>query len=121
MKIIDFGLSKKSELFYSNSGTREFAAPEYYVEGFEQSKNRSIDIWALGCTLFCLLTARKPFLTKNKNNGEMEFDVKKLKNGDLELDRYVNDEDCKKIIRMCVRKDPSRRVDAKNLLKVIFF
>lgn len=120
LKITDFGLSKKAEVFYSNSGTREFAAPEYYTDGYELGKNKSIDIWALGCTFFSILTGRRPFVLKSKG-GNFEFKIEKLKEADLDLEEHIYDEDCKNIIKLCVQKDPSKRIDAKNLLKVNFF
>ncbi|MGH7194502.1 MAG: protein kinase domain-containing protein, partial [Candidatus Saccharimonadales bacterium] len=65
VKIGDFGLSKSlvsdAELTKSGSflGTPQFAAPEQVKGGVVDQRT---DVYAVGATLFCLLTGRGPFV-----------------------------------------------------------
>lgn len=121
-KIIDFGLSKKTEIFYSTSGTKEFAAPEYFNCHFDSLKDNTIDVWALGCILFFMLTGRKAFYDYNNTKGaELVLDIESLKRGDIKVDKYVSDLDFRQLILLCVKVDPAERIDAESLLKVNFF
>jgi hypothetical protein len=68
VKILDFGLAKlRSERRRSDGLTRENAlmgTPEYIApEQAQDTRSADIraDIYALGCTLFCLLAGRPPF------------------------------------------------------------
>jgi serine/threonine-protein kinase len=116
LKIIDFGLSKKAEIFYSISCTREFAAPEYFVSYYDALKNKTTDVWALGCIFYCMLTCSKPFYQWDDEEGWV-LDIPRLKKAKIRLDK-VKDSDCRKLIRLCVQKDPLKRIDASSLLKV---
>ncbi|MHB2149968.1 serine/threonine-protein kinase [Calditrichota bacterium LG25] len=62
VRLSDFGLAKRVNpltLFASAKGTRCFKAPEVFKDHLQDSC--AGDVWALGCTLYLLLTDRLPF------------------------------------------------------------
>ena len=60
VKIIDFGFSEyynpKSEMF---KGSINYMSPQ--ILGKENYDGKKADIFALGVTLFCLITGNQPF------------------------------------------------------------
>ena len=101
-------------MYYSTCGTREFAAPEYFVEGFEVGKTNKADIWSLGCILYYMITGKKAFYD---SSGNLDFD--KLKSAHLDdFEERIEDADCRALIRSCITKSPIERIDATSLLKV---
>ncbi|KAK0111120.1 hypothetical protein ONS95_001496 [Cadophora gregata] len=68
VKLADFGLSKRlteSTAFNTKGGTQSYMAPEILnylnlAEGSEQYTN-SVDIWAVGCIVYRLITGGVPF------------------------------------------------------------
>ena len=71
LKIIDFGLAKKSGATNGSSmilGTLEFIAPEVFEADEEEDPyDAPCDIWAAGLICFQLLAGRNPM---KKNNSE---------------------------------------------------
>ena len=70
IKLGDFGISRRI-LTAQNSrltriGTPDYMAPELLLENDDEDDDSpytlAIDIWSLGCVLFCLLTHQLPFL-----------------------------------------------------------
>ncbi|KAH9208047.1 kinase-like domain-containing protein [Leptodontidium sp. 2 PMI_412] len=68
VKLADFGLSKKltdTTAFYTKSGTQSYMAPEIlnYLSGQDSNDQytNSVDIWALGCIVYRLITGTIPF------------------------------------------------------------
>jgi len=62
VRVCDFGLAKRINpltLMASARGTKHFKAPEVFRD--PQSDSRAGDVWALGTTLYMLLTDRFPF------------------------------------------------------------
>ena len=66
IKIIDFGIST---LLHdkTRAGSLNYISPEV-LSGKDSSSLPSVDIWAIGCILYEMLTGRKMF--KGKNNDE---------------------------------------------------
>ncbi|KAL0213534.1 hypothetical protein RCL1_007160 [Eukaryota sp. TZLM3-RCL] len=61
VRVIDFGLSnivKKYEMLTTSCGSPNYASPEL-ISG--QSYSYSVDCWALGVLLYCLVSGRLPF------------------------------------------------------------
>jgi calcium-dependent protein kinase len=84
IKLIDFGISKKTFLrgyrrdMLTIIGTHLYMAPEVYLGGGYDEK---IDLWALGATIYKLITGKTPFESEyhsdtinNILRGEPEFD-----------------------------------------------
>lgn len=71
LKVSDFGLAKRANpltLLVSARGTPSFKAPEVYRESNIDS--RAGDVWALGCTMYLLLTDKLPFPLIEKDGIE---------------------------------------------------
>ncbi|EGR34275.1 protein kinase domain protein [Ichthyophthirius multifiliis] len=81
IKVVDFGISGKQSLInidYTEAGTVRYLAPE--VIKSHAPAHPSIDVWALGCILFWILTGNSPFNQKQKEaiqenivKGKWEF------------------------------------------------
>lgn len=70
-RVSDFGLAKRVNpltLLASARGTRRFKAPEIFKDS--QSDSCAGDVWALGCTLYLLLSDRLPYA--NVSDQELE-------------------------------------------------
>lgn len=84
-KIIDFGLSKtigKSEFAMENYGSLMFKSPEFFLKKYY---NFSIDLWALGITVFYLYSKGKyPSL-----EGRKEALIEQIKTANFNLDYQV--------------------------------
>ena len=98
-------------------GTRDYQAPEVF--GFMDSEEEllytsAVDLWALGCVMYRLLTFEKPFPKSSSLRlycyGEKDFPVEPL---------YAKDvsEDAVEIIRQLMRVHPPDRLDAETALK----
>lgn len=62
VRVSDFGLAKRVNpltLLASARGTRAFKAPECFLR--PEADSTAGDVWALGCTLYLLLTDRLPY------------------------------------------------------------
>ncbi len=86
VKIIDFGIAKRTfsrgvrRDMLTIIGTHLYFAPEIYTGG---GYNEKVDIWALGVTIYKLITGKTPFESlyhsdtiSNIIKGEVSFDEK---------------------------------------------
>ena len=98
-------------------GTRDYQAPE--VLGFMDSEEEllytsAVDLWALGCVMYWLLTLEKPFpkpsLLRLYYYSMKEFPVEPL---------YTNDvsENAVEFTQQLMRANPPERLDAETALK----
>lgn len=98
-------------------GTRDYQAPE--VLGFMDSEEEllytsAVDLWALGCVMYWLLTLEKPFpkpsLLRLYCYSMKEFPVEPL---------YAKDvsENAVEFIQQLMRANPPERLDAETALK----
>jgi MAP/microtubule affinity-regulating kinase len=63
IKIVDFGISgrcKGSNIERTDAGTIRYMAPEV-LQGLDNKANPAIDLWALGCMLYCMKFYKFPF------------------------------------------------------------
>lgn len=106
IKICDFGLShfvNKCELVDGKKGLRgtlNYLAPEIIL-GFDYDPYKS-DVWALGVTLFCMITKHFPF---NSVNATML--LTDIHNGKGKLDPTSGQ--LARIVNMCFEPEPTHR------------
>jgi eukaryotic-like serine/threonine-protein kinase len=84
-RISDFGLAKRVNpltLLASARGTRRFKAPEIFKNS--QSDSCAGDVWALGCTLYLLLSDRLPYA---------DVSADELETGDFALQQLARPSD----------------------------
>ena len=121
MKIGDFGIAKRimedETALRTEVGTRDYQAPEVF--GFTDSEEEllytnAVDLWALGCVMYRLLTLEKPFRKPSSLRlycyGQKDFPVEPL---------YAKDvtEAAVEFTRQLMRAHPAERLDAETALK----
>lgn len=112
-KIADFGLALTLEQSWNGNhglrGTKRYMAPEsvlYHEYGPE------VDIWAIGCTVYELLTG-KPLWESNEKADVLDRIVSEEPNlEDVNLSREAKD-----FLRSCLAKNPRSRWNADMLLE----
>ncbi|BFZ56117.1 hypothetical protein PYCC9005_003159 [Savitreella phatthalungensis] len=128
VKISDFGVSHVSDVLQDDgrnafdlaktAGTPAFFAPElcWTGEGERPPITKAIDIWALGVTLFCLLTGRVPFEAAN----EFElFERIAHEQVAIPLDDLI-DAEAADLLRKMLVKDPLKRLTIAQVKKHAF-
>lgn len=98
-------------------GTRDYQAPE--VLGFMDSEEEllhtsAVDLWALGCVMYTLLTLEKPF----PKPSSLRLYCYSMKNFPVEP-LYAKDvsETAVELIRQLMKAHPPERLDAETALK----
>ena len=114
IKLGDFGVSKNLESLKMATtfiGSMNYLAPEI-VEG----KNYSFeaDIWSLGVTFYELMTFKKPF------QGNFPAVYLKIINDEVEPITDFYSKEFRSLIYNMLNKDPSKRLKAKEILKLGF-
>jgi serine/threonine protein kinase len=113
-KICDFGLAGMFSAHRMNSycGTTGWAAPEMMRN---VPYDASVDIWSLGCILYALLTATRPFDTDDEvelyemvTTGAVDYDREEF--GDVS-------ESAKDLIRKMLTVDPQKRITIDQALQ----
>lgn len=113
--ITDFGISAKKEKginsYYedASSGTLVYMAPERFTENAEPLPES--DIWALGATLFEIVTGDVPF--GDEGGLAQEQGAKKP-----EIKQRVPKE-VKTLIYACLEKEPSKRPTAQQIVDIV--
>ena len=97
----------------ATKGTYLFMAPEMFKTGADKVvKGPAVDIWAMGVTLFNLLTKDHPF----KGKGMFEL-AANIKEAEPELDLLGEGrEQLKSLLRRILEKDPEKRIDIYQLI-----
>ena len=109
--ITDFGISAKfgggrhGHDDGESSGTLAYMAPERFVTGYQPMAES--DIWAVGATLYEIITGQVPF-------GEAGGINQTHDNLRLAFPQGLNP-DIKKIIEACLNRDPKKRPTAQQL------
>lgn len=115
--ISDFGLAKRANpltLMVSAKGTRIMKAPETFKD--YQSDSCAGDVWALGCTLYLLLTDRFPFSEPGTLELIDEYSFERPLIPPSQLNLTV-DAALDQIVLRCLALDPKARYPtAKELL-----
>lgn len=109
--ITDFGISIKSgvederNLDNESSGTTIYMPPERFTEGY--IPDTSSDIWALGATIYELLTGDVPFGNKG---GAVQLDGGRIPAIKKTIPKKIT-----KIIYACLEADPKKRPSAEYI------
>ncbi|XP_009625482.1 mitogen-activated protein kinase kinase kinase 3 [Nicotiana tabacum] len=112
IKLADFGMAKHintCSLMTSFKGNSNWMAPEVVQDAGCSSV--AVDIWSLGCTVLEMATAKPPW-------GQYEAAALfKLAHGkdSPEIPRNLSD-NAKNFLKLCLQKNPSRRLTAAQLL-----
>jgi serine/threonine-protein kinase len=120
VRVSDFGLAKKVNpltLLATAAGTLAFKPPETFREA--KADSCSADVWALGVTMYLLLTDQLPFEVdpdlgwSNKQAFEQELVPPSTWNVDV-------DAHLEKIVLRCLQAQPDKRyTTAKDLLNAL--
>lgn len=115
--ITDFGLATQANpmtLAASLRGTFVFKPPEALTEGIDSPGS---DVWAVGVTLYLLLTDRLPFDLDVGSTLRIDHSriVRKPSECNNEVDSHIDE-----IVLSCLQKDPSRRYrNAREALEAL--
>ena len=83
-KLADFGLSKDIDRLSTGGGTANYAAPEVLLN---DKHSKSSDVWAMGCSLFYVLSGTHAFL--NRDGNEAAFFIRNRHWSNDGLSRYA--------------------------------
>ena len=115
--IADFGISKILEKKLHSCtmiGTPYYISPEMYKD---KQYDKKIDIWALGCILYELVTLTVPFDANN-----MHALKHKVMQGKYYEDKSIHySTDLQKMIRFLLEKDSENRPSIKDILESKIF
>lgn len=119
-RVSDFGLAKKVNpltLLATAAGTLAFKPPEAFAD--RKGDSCAADVWALGVTLYLLLTDQLPFHVdpqlgwSNKKAFEKDVEAPSSWNPDVDLT-------LEKIVLRCMEKNPAKRyASARELLDAL--
>lgn len=116
LKISDFGVAEflneydKDDNVSKTSGSPAFQAPEIATGALGYS-GRKVDVWALGVTIYYLLTGKIPF---EADNLYLLFEL--IGRGEYEEPEWMN-EPCKQVLREMLTVDWEKRSGVDQLLK----
>jgi len=115
--ITDFGLATRANpmtLAASLRGTAVFKPPEALADGVDSPAS---DVWAVGVTLYLLLTDRLPFELDAGSALRIDHSrtVRKPSECNNEVDRHIDE-----IVLSCLQKEPSQRYrNAREALEAL--
>ncbi|XP_049409930.1 mitogen-activated protein kinase kinase kinase 20-like [Solanum stenotomum] len=119
-KIADFGLSLTLEQSWTQKqgmrGTKRYMAPESLLK---QEYGPEADIWALGCTVYELITGTPLW---ESSNSDPKFDdvLQRIKYEEPNLENDKLSTEVKDFLRYCLIKNPKSRWSAGLLLNHSF-
>ncbi|KAH0662509.1 hypothetical protein KY284_027440 [Solanum tuberosum] len=119
-KIADFGLSLTLEHCWTQKqgmrGTKRYMAPESLLK---QEYGPETDIWALGCTVYELITGTPLW---ESSNSDPKFDdvLQRIKYEEPNLENDKLSTEAKDFLRYCLIKNPKSRWSAGLLLNHSF-
>jgi len=120
VKISDFGVSyvmetDEDEALRKTVGTPAFLAPELCAAETTKICGTSIDIWALGVTLFFFIFGKCPFMAETE-----VLMYEKIRSQELELPSKVSS-DLEDLLRKLLNKDPLKRITIPEIKKQAWF
>lgn len=112
--LTDFGFSTKiisGQKLDKPIGTAEYSAPEIHNN---QKYDKSVDIWALGVSLFVMITGRFPFPDRKAFKDEFKM---RVRNGRLNSRPLMyKSADVQDLIKKMCQLNPEKRITAKDAL-----
>lgn len=109
IKIVDFGIAGMFDIGKSgersNAGSILYVPPEVYKRT-DNRANPAIDIWAIGCIFYYLLTGKHPFM--HETSKEI---IESIENAMYEPLTDLVSKPWHRLIRAMLRKNPVRRWD----------
>ena len=116
-KLCDFGFAAEwnnTEEIPSKIGTKEYRAPEAFFANKKTLSTKQIqldklDIWALGVTLFVLLTTCFPFAFHKRHTTCFRLPLSYVNN-------YSNDQSCTQLLKQMLKKNPKKRPSITQIL-----
>ncbi|XP_049360251.1 mitogen-activated protein kinase kinase kinase 20-like [Solanum verrucosum] len=119
-KIADFGLSLTLEQSWTQKqgmrGTKRYMAPESLLK---QEYGPEVDIWALGCTVYELITGT-PLWESSNADPKFEDVLERIKYEEPNLENDKLSTEAKDFLRYCLIKNPKSRWSAGLLLNHSF-
>ena len=114
--LCDFGVSQfftnENDQVRNTTGTMRFLAPEAFNTGLNKKMYcRQLDIWAVGMTLFNMLTNSFPF--EGKNPMQLQANILK-EEADLSM---IEDEQIKDLLIQIFNKDQNQRLTIYHILE----
>ena len=111
IKVCDFGFAQKMDSKITETfGTEKYLPPECIDQNFRFNSQISldkIDVWALGVTLFCILTGYYPYCRKNGIYKKNNLDV---------INKHCVDDHCCNLIKWMLQENPKDRPTLKEIL-----
>jgi serine/threonine protein kinase len=119
IKIGDFGVSKRlskdsSTVAQTQVGTQGYMAPEVISTGNSKRHTTSVDLWALGCVVYRMITGELPFPSVDEVYS-YRFGIRAFPFQELELVNLSNAGLA--FIESLVKADPEKRATAELALK----
>ena len=117
-KLIDFGLTvpTNSSVMKGRAGTPSYMAPEM-IRSWTHTE--LTDIYSFGVIMYELITGRKPFRGKWKEE-RMTRSLNLIPLTPSQLDRYCSPE-LEELLQTCLEKDPSKRIhSAREIDNALF-
>eukprot|EP00826_Nyctotherus_ovalis_P029609 TRINITY_DN2344_c0_g2_i1.p1 TRINITY_DN2344_c0_g2~~TRINITY_DN2344_c0_g2_i1.p1 ORF type:complete len:451 (+),score=103.28 TRINITY_DN2344_c0_g2_i1:187-1539(+) len=119
LKLIDFGISVKSEAAANEklAGTAQYIAPEIYVD---EIYSTACDVWSLGVIMYVLLSGHLPIGGENIN--EIEERVMRYPGPSFKLKKWEQvSEEAKDLLKKMLDPDYKTRITAAEALKHPWF
>ncbi|CAI2359934.1 unnamed protein product [Moneuplotes crassus] len=121
-KIADFGVAtevmgKNSNTHRTNTGTPWYMAPEVIKN---EPYKYPIDIWAVGCILYELVSGKRPYYTCQNKFSSMYMignNHTPLEKSDHKVRQKFKDKEITDFLKKCWDPDPSKRAKAGELLE----
>lgn len=112
----------------AENSTMPYRAPELFDVKTGSVIDDKVDIWSMGCTLFCALYGHSPFeLATEESGGSLALAVcsgsytfpEEGRLGGRKPGQKPVSEGIKNIVRMCLRVEPSERPGIGELIKEV--